>query len=308
MAERDTDTVKVASIDAGGTTFKCAILENGTDILISKRIKTTTPEETIHGCVQFFNDQRAAGHDFLTLGVAAFGPLDIDSNSESYGSILATPKRGWSNFNLKNAFEQALNVTVNIETDVNGALLAEMEWGAAKDCESAAYMTIGTGIGAGLFVNGGLVGRPSHPEFGHIRLQRHPDDGDFPGVCSFHGNCLEGLASATALEQRFGNPIELPEGHLGWEIEAYYLAQACLMLYLSNRPQRIILGGGLMLAPHLLDRIRAQFSILLNGYLRKSDDEIRTLIVTPGLGDDAGLFGGAYLASADVRQGVKTPI
>lgn len=288
----------VASIDAGGTTFKCAIIQIGKGIIASRRIPTTTPRETLQGCVTFFQAQKAAGHVFSTLGIAAFGPLEVDRRSPNYGSILATPKAGWSNFNLKNAFESALHVTVNIETDVNGALLAEMAWGAGKGCASAAYVTIGTGIGAGLYMNGDLVGKPSHPEFGHIRVQRHSADQNFTGVCAFHEDCLEGLASATALTQRFGDPIKLPEDHIAWEIEAYYLAQACLTLYLTARLERIVLGGGLMLAPYLLDRVRTQFADLLNGYLQMSEADICALIVTPKLGDDAGLFGGAYIATA----------
>ena len=292
------NTIRLASIDAGGTTFKCAIIEIGKGILVSKRIPTTDPVKTVEGCVQFFKEQEAAGYEFDGVGIAAFGPLDVNIRSKNYGSILDTPKLGWSNFNLKQAFESALEKPVNIDTDVNGALLAEMKWGAAETCESAAYVTIGTGIGAGLFANEGLVGKPSHPEFGHIRVQRHSKDVDFDGVCSFHSDCLEGLASATAMTQRFGNPVELPESHIGWEIEAYYLAQACLILYLTNRPERIILGGGLMLAPHLLGQVKAKFGELLNGYLGQSVAEIDDLIVTPKLGDDAGLFGGAYLAAS----------
>lgn len=287
----------VASIDAGGTTFKCAIIEIETGILISKRVPTTTPTETVQGCADFFKEQRAAGHSFSAMGIAAFGPLDIDQDSPNYGSILATPKVGWSNFNLKRAFEAALKIPVSLETDVNGALLAEMKWGSAEGCDSAAYVTIGTGIGAGLFINGRLVGRPSHPEFGHIRLKKHPADRDFDGACSFHGECLEGLASATALTRRFGDPTVLPAGHVGWEMEAYYLAQACLTLYLTARVERIILGGGLMLASHLLESVRAQFGDLLSGYLQMSEAKIDEIIVTPKLEDDAGLFGGAYVAT-----------
>ena len=287
---------RVATIDAGGTTFKCAIIDDKKTIIASKRVSTTSPLNTIEGCVRFFKDQEVAGRSFERVGIAAFGPLDINPSSPNYGSIMETPKSGWSNFNLKLAIETALKKRVDIDTDVNAALLAEKEWGVAKGCDSAAYVTIGTGIGAGLFANGGLLGKPFHPEFGHIRIKRHTEDKAFDGVCSFHSDCLEGLASATALTKRCGNPLNLPQSHIGWEIEAYYLAQACLTLYLTNRPQRIILGGGLMLAPHLIDNVRAQFDSLLGGYLEQSQTDIEMLIVRPELGDDAGLYGGAYLA------------
>ena len=211
-----------------------------------------------------------------------------------------SPKSSWPGTNLKTYFEQALSISgaipVAINSDVNGALLAEMAWGAAQGCDTAAYMTIGTGIGAGLFVNGGLVGRPSHPEFGHIQVKRHDKDKVFSDVCTFHGDCLEGLASATALTRRFGDPRELEQDHVAWEIEAFYLAQACLSLSLAIRPQRIVLGGGIMLAPHLIGQVRREYAALLNGYLAQSKSDIAQLIVTPGLGDDAGIFGGARLA------------
>ncbi len=290
----------LASIDAGGTTFKCALIRvEGTSaqVIARVRIPTTTPEDTLAGCAQFFQEQASVhGLQPSAMGIASFGPIDIDPNSARCGSIMDSPKSSWPGTNLKAYFEQALLIPVAINSDVNGALLAEMAWGAAQACDTAAYMTIGTGIGAGLFANGALVGRPSHPEFGHIRIQRHDKDTAFSGVCTFHGDCLEGLASATALTRRFGDPRELGEGHIAWEIEAFYLAQACLSLSLALRPQRIVLGGGVMLAPHLIGLVRRQYAALLAGYLAQSEAEIAQLIVTPGLGDDAGIYGGARLA------------
>ena len=286
----------IAAIDAGGTTFKCALIQEGQGIIAGVRVPTTQPTETLLGCARFFKDQAALGRKPSVMGIASFGPIDVDPKSSNYGMILNGPKLGWAATNLKTYFERELSSKVSIDTDVNGALLAEMRWGAAKGANSAAYVTIGTGIGGGLFSNGGLVGKPFHPEFGHIRLRRHEADKDFPGVCSYHGDCLEGLASATALTKRFGDPVDLPEGHIGWDIEAYYLAQACNTLSLMLRPDKIVLGGGLLLAPHLIGRVRKQYDSLMNNYLSQSSAEIENLIVTPGLGDDAGLFGGACLA------------
>ena len=285
-----------AAIDAGGTTFKCALIQQGKGILKSERVPTTLPDETLAACAAFFQGHASKGLKAAAMGIASFGPIDVDSNSRDYGMILDGPKQGWASTNLKTYFEAALDMPVAVDTDVNGALLAEMKWGAAKESKSACYMTIGTGIGAGIFTNGAFIGKPTHPEFGHIRLKRHSADIDFKGVCTFHGDCLEGLASATALTKRFGNPAELPADHIAWEIEAFYLAQACNALTLFFRPNRIVLGGGVMLAPHLLEKVRVEYMRLMNGYLGQSETNIKTLIVTPGLGDDAGLFGGACLA------------
>ncbi len=286
----------LATIDAGGTTFKCGLFQEGRGIIASARIPTTRPDETLKGCLKFFRDQAEKGIKPGAMGIASFGPLDVDPNSDSYGTILAGPKSLWAGTNLKVYFETAMSIPVAVDTDVNGALLAELKWGAAQGSDSAAYVTIGTGIGAGLYCNGDLIGKPSHPEFGHIQVKRHEADKDFKGLCSIHGDCLEGLASANALTERFGNPIELPEDHMGWEAEAYYLAQACIALSLALRPERIVLGGGLMLAPHLIGKVREQYKNLANNYLGQSEADIADLIVTPGLGDDAGLLGGAYLA------------
>lgn len=289
----------LAAIDAGGTTFKCALIQEGRGIITSKRVPTTQPDLTLAGCLSFFKEHEKKGVKANSMGIASFGPIDVDPASANYGMILDGPKLGWAETNLRTYFEAALGIPVSIDTDVNGALLAEIEWGTAKGCASACYMTIGTGIGAGVFTNGALVGKPTHPEFGHIRLKRHSADMDFKGGCSLHGDCLEGLASATALTKRFGNPKDLKQGHIAWDIEAFYLAQACNVLSLTLRPDKIILGGGLMLATHLLGNVREQYRALVNNYLGQSRSEIDSLITAPDLGDDAGLFGGAYLAKMD---------
>ncbi|WP_308910435.1 ROK family protein [Pseudokordiimonas caeni] len=285
----------LGGIDAGGTTFKCALAGLDGKIIARKRVPVNGPDLTIVAVAAFFRGAMATHHATMTrLGVASFGPVDIDPASESYGTILDTPKPGWALCDLRGRLHAALGVPVHIETDVNGALLAEMEWGVARGCASAAYVTVGTGIGAGIYTGGRLLGHPVHPEFGHIRLQRHPQDAGFPGSCVFHGDCLEGLASAKALQDRFGDPGLLPADHLAWEIEAYYLAQACLALVLTARVERVILGGGILLAVGLIDRVRTAYDKLMNGYVK--DRATAELITTPGLGDDAGLMGGILLA------------
>ena len=283
----------IAGIDAGGTTFKCGVFTVRGEILARRRIPTLAPEETIAACMSFLDEEaRARGQTLAGLGIACFGPLDLSPSSASYGSILKTPKAGWSDYPILARFRTALGGRVLIETDVNAALL-----GAAKGVESAAYITVGTGIGAGIFLNGGLVGRPSHPEFGHIRISRRPDDAGFAGVCPYHRDCLEGLASAHAFAMRFGDPEQLSPDHPGWDLEAYYLAQACQTLTLTCRPQRIVIGGGLLQAPHLLPRIHARFLDLMNAYLEYTENAVIEQIVHAGLGEDAGLHGAAYLAS-----------
>ena len=287
----------VAGLDAGGTTFKCTLADLRGEILHSKRVRTEAPDVTLATVAAFIQETtRSENAELAALGIASFGPVDIDPASAQYGTILNTPKQHWSQVNLYRYFREALNVPVMVDTDVNGALAAEMAWGAAKATSAAAYVTIGTGVGAGLFANGDILGKPGHPEFGHIRLKRNPQDEDFPGLCPFHGDCLEGLAAAPALTARWGKPETLPADHPCWEITGFYLAQACLSLYLSFRPERIILGGGVMESAVLLDQIHRHYTDLMNGYVNAAAVNVKKLICTPGLGADAGLKGGIILA------------
>ena len=299
--DRSTGNLVIGGIDAGGTTFKCALATPTGEIRARARVAVSTPEQTLSGVRDFFRGALAAqGAKMAALGVASFGPVDIDPTSAHYGTILDTPKPGWSRFNLRESLQTALQVPVFLDTDVNGALRAEMTWGAAQGCKSVAYITVGTGIGAGIYSNGRFLGQPSHPEFGHIRVKRHPADTGFAGTCSFHGDCLEGLASAKAITARFGDPASLRAHHPMWEMEAYYLAQACLALVLTARVERIILGGGILLANGLIEKVRAAYDMLQNGYVQ--DHATADLIMTPGLGDDAGLKGGILLGLKGYSQ------
>lgn len=293
MASHD---MLIGGIDAGGTTFKCGISDASGNVLEKRRISVTGPEETLAGCADFF---RAAGaRRIQALGIASFGPIDLDVASPHYGTILSTPKPGWAGTDLRSLFKQHLGLEPMIDTDVNGALLAEMTKGAATGAASAAYITVGTGVGAGIHVNGGFAGRPAHPEFGHISIRRHDSDRHFKVSCPFHGDCLEGLASVTAVRARWGEPSDLPADHGGWDIIADYLAQACRTLTLTLRLEKIILGGGLMLAPHMLGRVRTAYDAQLAGYLGALAISGTALIETPQLGDDAGLIGALLLAGA----------
>jgi len=285
-------------IDAGGTTFKCGLADASGALVASHRVPVTTPEETLAATADWFTAHIEPG-TLTTFGIASFGPIDVDPRSASYGTITGSAKPGWSGTNLHAHFANTLGLPVTVDTDVNGALLAEMKQGAAKGCASTAYVTVGTGIGAGLFANGGFLGRPSHPEFGHIALRRHPGDENFESVCPFQDDCLEGLASVRAIRARAGPPEDLPADHPVWNIAADYLAQAARALTLTFRPERIILGGGLMLAVHLISRIREAFDQQMGGYLE--DAPSAGLITTPGLGDEAGLIGAILLG----QQGVQ---
>lgn len=284
----------IAAIDAGGTSFKCALVSEDGSILSAWRVPTQTPDATLEACARGFKTEiEKSGLLPTAIGIASFGPVDIDPTSPSYGTITGTAKPGWNQAKIGPKLSEALGLPFHLDTDVNAALAAEMIWGAAKGADSAAYMTIGTGIGVGLFLNGAMVGRPSHPEFGHIRVARHDQDFGFEGICAIHCDCLEGLASANAMHARWGDPALLPIDHIGWEIEAYYLAQACLSLYLMTRMDHIILGGGLMQAAHLLDKVRGKFDQLVGDYLPVKGANI---ILSPGLGEHAGVLGGAVTA------------
>lgn len=287
----------IAGLDAGGTTFKCGVFTLAGELLSQRRIPTGAPEETVTACLSFFrNEEQTRGASIVRLGIACFGPLDLAPSSPTFGSLLKTPKRNWSDYPIYSRLQHAIGAPAFLDTDVNAALLAEMAMGAAQGVESAAYITVGTGVGAGIFLNGSLVGRPSHPEFGHIRISRRAGEPAFAGACPYHGDCLEGLASANAISHRFGDPTQLDPDHLAWDLEAYYLAQACQVLALTCRPHRIVLGGGLLQAAHLLPQIHAHFLTLMNSYLDHTEASVMEQIVYAGLGDDAGLHGAARLA------------
>ena len=284
----------LGGIDAGGTTFKCGIGDRNGTILARQRIPVTTPNETLSAAAEFFT-RHGSTLPIGSLGIASFGPIVVDPASPDYGKVLETPKPGWSHVSIRDGFRNLLAISPKIDTDVNGALLAECWLGAARNFMNAVYITVGTGIGAGIMVDGQIAGRPAHPEFGHIPIARHAEDMNFEGVCPFHGGCLEGLASATALRARFGDPTTLEEHHPAWTLVADYLGQACRSLYLTLRPERIIIGGGLLLAPHLISRIQDAFVERMGGYLGANRSLAERVISIPQLGDDAGLIGALLL-------------
>jgi fructokinase len=236
-----------------------------------------------------------ARHDVDALGVAGFGPLDLSRTSPTYGHITSTPKLAWQNYPLLHELSGGLPSA--IDTDVNAAVLAEIRLGAAVGLQSAAYVTVGTGIGAGICVEGQLVHGLMHPEVGHMLLRPHPKDPNPKGVCPYHDGCLEGLASGPAIGARIkGDARDLAEDDPTFDIEACYLAQMCVNLILTVSPQRIILGGGVMKRKALFNKVRNETMILLNGYVRHAAilERIHEYIVPPKLFPVSGLIG-AYL-------------
>jgi fructokinase len=241
------------------------------------------------------------------LGIASFGPIDLDQNSATFGEITTTPKSAWRKVNLLRAMRSALAVPVAIETDVNAAAMGEAEWGAARGVEDCVYITVGTGIGGGVLVAGRPIHGILHPEIGHLRIPQLQEDA-FPGCCSFHDNCLEGLASGPALLKRWAcAPERLPPTHAAWKLEAQYLAMAVSTVIYTLSPQRIILGGGVMQQAALLPLIRHNVMKIVNGYIRKPQvgEAVDQYIVSPELGRHSGVLGAILLASQSFAAPAK---
>lgn len=283
-------TQSIGLIEAGGTKFVLGLADANGAIVTRHRIATTTPDETIAAALQWFQQQGPIAR----MGIAAFGPLDLDKASPHWGHVLSTPKPHWNMADLAGPFARALGCPVAIDTDVNGAALAESKWGAGQGVRSCVYLTIGTGVGGGAVVNGHILGGAGHPEMGHMRLDRHADDRSYLGYCSFHGGCLEGLACGPAILARWGKSLsDLPSGGAEQQMIAWYLGQAVVSLQAILAPARIILGGGVMATPGLIDLVRTHADALGKDYFATRASDIVTL---PGLGDDAGLMGAFALS------------
>jgi fructokinase len=292
-------------IEAGGTKIVCAVGSGPTDIRAELRIPTTTPEETLGQIITFFRQQNAP---ISALGIGAFGPLSPDPAAPDYGFITSTPKPGWANVDVAGTIGRALGVPVGFDTDVNVAALGEARWGAAQGLTTFLYLTVGTGIGGGGLSNGRLMHGLLHPEMGHILLPHDRQSDPFPGVCPYHGDCLEGLASGPAMRARWGEAAEkLPADHPAWAQEAHYLALACVNFICTLSPQRIILGGGVMSQSQLFPLIRQETQSLLNGYVQSPVilQHIDTYIVPPALGGRAGVLGALALAEQTAGENLR---
>ena len=285
-------------IEMGGTKFVCAIGDGRGSLKDFARFPTTTPPETLGRAVHFFQQHEPVE----AIGIASFGPLDIDPHSPTYGSLTTTPKPGWARVNLLRVLGEYLPVPLALETDVNAAALGEALFGAGQDAASLLYVTVGTGVGGGFVMGQQCLHGLVHPEMGHVQVRRMEGD-PFPGLCPFHGDCLEGLVSGPALAARTGmEPSQIPPDHPVWHAVAHYLGTALAQFVLVLSPERIVLGGGVMEQQHLFAPIRARMQQVLNGYPAHPAllAHVDQLIVPAALHTRPGVLGAMALARRTV--------
>jgi fructokinase len=289
------------AVEAGGTKFVCAIGDELGRIHAQTRFPTTDPAATLSCARDFLRDSSQRLGTLAGIGIASFGPVILDRTSARYGFIGRTPKAGWGDTEIVGFLAREFSCPIGFDTDVNAAALAEHRWGAARDVGNLVYVTVGTGIGGGVLVRGIPLHGLMHAEIGHIRPRRHPLDVDFDGVCPFHRDCLEGLASGPAIVARAGAELQnLGAAHPQWELEADYLGQLCATLVFTLSPQRIILGGGVMTQVRLLPDIQRRMLHWLGGYMDRREiiEETDRYVALPGLGAQAGVLGALSLAIA----------
>lgn len=302
-------------VDLGGTHAVCAVGRGPGDVRRQARFATRGPQETLADIAGFFAKALDEGVPLAGIGISAFGPLDRAPASPTYGRMLATPKAGWAGVDILEPL-RSLGLPLSVDTDVNGAALAEGRWGAARGLDDFAYVTVGTGIGVGLVAGGRLVNGIGHPELGHYMPPRHPDD-HFAGCCPFHGDCLEGLASGTALAARVAPmlPEALPDDHPALGLIGHYLGHLCSVLAFAAAPRRIVFGGGVSERAALIERVRSGARERIAGYLSLEAyaSDLRDVIVRSawsGSGPDrlsAGVFGGFVLAERVSAPSHGTP-
>jgi len=294
----------LGGIEGGGTKFVCAVGTGPDDLRAEIRFPTTSPSETLGKAIEFFKEQSG----LAAVGVASFGPVDLRPDSPTFGHMMATPKPNWSNVDIVGPLRAALDLPIGFDTDVNAAALSEWRWGAAQNCDPVLYLTIGTGIGGGVMVNGKLLHGLIHPEMGHIPLPHDLAKDPFEGTCPFHGDCFEGMASGIAIQKRWGEKAEdLPVTHPAWELEAQYIALALTSYIYTLSPQKIVIGGGVVQQASLLPLVRQKVQMLINDYVQSSDiiQNINDYIVLPGLGNRSGVLGALALAEQAYRNSLK---
>jgi fructokinase len=300
-------TKLLAGVELGGTKCVCILGTGPDDVRAVERLPTGEREETLRQIEAVLERWR---HQFgapRSLGIASFGPIDLRADSPTQGFITSTSKLGWRDTDVAGRLARRLGVPVGFDTDVNGAALAEGRWGAARGLDDFAYVTVGTGIGVGSVVRGRSIFGMNHTELGHIRVARKPGD-TFPGMCPYHGDCIEGLASGPAIEKRVGKPAsQLPADHPAWDFVVHGLAQLLHTMVLTTAPRRIFLGGGVMAGQaQLFERIQQELKRSLNGYVQapELDQDLARFIAPPGLGTMAGPLGALALAAdAELNSG-----
>ncbi|MBK1883598.1 ROK family protein [Luteolibacter pohnpeiensis] len=284
-------TKTLGAIELGGTKTVVAIGTSDGEVRKEERFPTTQPEETLQRAVDWLKNEGEFDH----LGVASFGPIRVDPKADDFGTMLATPKAGWKGFPVAKFLSDAFSgIDVMLDTDVNAAALSESKLGAAKGFDDVVYITVGTGIGGGVLSGGRLIHGVIHPEFGHLKVPRSPGD-DFVGCCPFHKDCLEGMASGPAIQQRWGIAgSDLPEDHPAWETEAWYLAHGILSLLAILSPSIVVLGGGVPQARGLHDRVNRILKDIAGGYFPILEAD-HPFVVPPALGQEAGIKGALLL-------------
>lgn len=289
---------RFASIEAGGTKFNVGIGGPDGSLFDQAQFETRAPAETIAAVTSWLDAEVERNGPFSAIGLASFGPVDTDSGSPHWGRLGLTPKLSWRGVDMIAPFRR-YRVPVALDTDVNGAALAEWRWGAGRGHARVCYLTVGTGIGGGAVLDGVTLSGRSHPEMGHMFVRRHPDD-RFPGACPTHGDCLEGLASGTAIKARWGDSLStLGAEHPGHAMIAEYLAQACVNIVSTLAPDRLVLGGGVIGTSGLISDVRRRFESLTNGYLSEFDAED---ILLAHFSPISGLIGGLAIAERAVRH------
>ena len=288
-----------AGVELGGTKCVLTLATGPHDVRERAVVATASPGETL-AWIERVLGRWKANHGIDALGVASFGPIDVDQSSATYGNVLSTPKPGWAGTAVARRLQRVLGVPMAFDTDVNGAAMAEMQWGSGRNLVDFAYITVGTGVGVGLIVAGKPIRGFGHCELGHIRVRRLPGD-DWPGSCPYHQDCVEGVASGSALRARYGENLDkLGADDPLWDNVAWTLAQLCHAIVCAAAPQRIAIGGGVMeRQPHLLEKIEARLIESLNGFIDLPGDG--PFIRRPGLGSDAGPLGAIALAMQATR-------
>ena len=285
------------AVELGGTRAAVTVCFGHDDSAPPIFLETTGPQETLSRIADVLEDHRRRGCELTAVGLAAFGPLDLDPASPGFGRLRATPKPGWSGVDLKGFLERRLGLPVALDTDVNAAALGEGRWGASRGLGSHAYVTVGTGVGMGLVISGRPVHGLLHPEGGHIMVRRDPLIDPFPGSCAWHGDCLEGLVSGAALATRLGRPADdLDAADPLWDLVGGYLGEGLATLALVASPERIVLGVGVGRRPEVLQKVRRRMAAALNTYVAPLDGRLEAYVQPPALGVVSGLMGAFVLA------------